>query len=92
MAQNTRGDEAADYLVAMAKNAMRPTLQTEALLVRKRVGQGLLRVRDKASTSEHIADYFSHLAECLLSGVKRTLFHVANMSANDPKRTPLPSI
>jgi hypothetical protein len=25
----------------------------------------------------HIADYFSRLAECLLSGVKRTLFHTA---------------
>ena len=25
----------------------------------------------------HIADYFSRLAECLLSGLKRTLFHAA---------------
>jgi len=25
----------------------------------------------------HIADYFSRPAECLLSGVKRTLFHPA---------------
>ena len=31
-------------------------------------------MRDKASTSEHIAEYFSHLAECLLSGVKSGRF------------------
>jgi hypothetical protein len=37
--------------------------------------------------SWHIADYFSRLAECLLSGVKRTLFMQLNMSANDPKQT-----
>jgi hypothetical protein len=36
----------------------------------------------------HIADYFSRLAECLLSGVKRTLFPTqADKSANDPEQT-----
>jgi hypothetical protein len=35
----------------------------------------------------HIADYLSRPAECLLSGVKRTLFPKLHKSANDPKRT-----
>ena len=34
-----------------------------------------------------IADYFRRPAECLLSGVKRTLFMQPDMSANDPKLT-----
>src|SRR6185369_17045884 len=43
--------------------------------------------RENRVRSWHTADYFNHLPECLLSGVKRTLFMHPNMSANDPYRT-----